>query len=74
MTALFDYYELAHLEEGVGSGFKYKTVPHITLGSIANNPDIREGMSQVEIDAAIARHAPQEPCMTNRWLTMANGG
>ena len=60
MTALFDYYELAHPEEGVGSGFKYKTVPHITLGSIANNPDIREGMSQAEIDAAIARQAPQE--------------
>lgn len=60
MTALFDYYELAHPGEGVGSGFKYKTVPHITLGSIANNPDIREGMSQAEIDAAIARHAPQE--------------
>ena len=60
MTALFDYYELAHPEEGVGSGFKYKTVPHITLGSIANNPDIREGMSQAEIDAAIASHAPQE--------------
>ncbi len=37
MTALFDYYELAHPEEGVGSGFKYQTVPHITLKSIANN-------------------------------------
>lgn len=37
MTALFDYYELAHPEEGVGSGFRYKTVPHITLKSIANN-------------------------------------
>jgi len=37
MTALFDYYELAHPGEGVGSGFKYKTVPHITLKSIANN-------------------------------------
>ena len=60
MTALFDYYQLAHPGEGVGSGFKYKTVSHITLGSIANNPDIREGMSQAEIDAAIARHAPQE--------------
>ena len=60
MTALFDYYELAYPEDGVGSGFKYKTVPHITLASIAHNPDIREGMSQVEIDAAIARHAPQE--------------
>ncbi|HRI28476.1 MAG TPA: site-specific DNA-methyltransferase, partial [Chitinophagales bacterium] len=37
MTALFDYYQLAHPHEGVGSGFKYKTVPHITLKSIANN-------------------------------------
>ena len=60
MTALFDYYELAHSDEGVGSGFNYKTVSHITLGSIANNPGIREGMTQEEIEAAIARHAPQE--------------
>jgi len=112
MTAVFDYYELAHPEEGVGSGFKYKTVPHITLKSIANNPEIdgihekwqkkleplREHLNallkqswkeweipreaadswpqeavnthaewwtlrrkrQEEIDAAIARHAPQE--------------
>ncbi len=60
MTALFDYYELAHPEEGVGSGFKYKTVPHVTLKSIANNPDIKPGMSKGAIDAAIARHAEQE--------------
>jgi len=60
MTAAFDYYELAHPREGVGSGFKYKTVPHVTLKSIANNPDIREGMTHEQIDAAIARHAPQE--------------
>lgn len=37
MTALFDYYKLAHQSEGVSSGFNYKVVPHITLGSIANN-------------------------------------
>jgi adenine-specific DNA-methyltransferase len=37
MTAVFDYYQLAHSSEGVGSGFKYETVPHITLKSIANN-------------------------------------
>ncbi len=60
MTALFDYYELAHPREGVGSGFIYKTVPHITLKSIANNPDIKEGLTREQIDAAIARHAPQE--------------
>ena len=60
MTALYDYYELAYPNEGVGSGFVYETVPHISLSSIANNPDIREGMTQAEINAAIARHAPQE--------------
>lgn len=39
-TAVFDYYELARPDEGVGSGFRYKTVPHITLKSIANNEEI----------------------------------
>ena len=37
MIANYDYYQLAHAQEGVGSGFVYKTVPHITLKSIANN-------------------------------------
>lgn len=60
MAADFDYYELAHREEGVGSGFRYKTVPHVTLKSIANNPEIREGMTREQIDAAIAHYADQE--------------
>ncbi len=37
MTATFDYYKLAYPDEGVGSGFEYKKVPHITLKSIAND-------------------------------------
>jgi adenine-specific DNA-methyltransferase len=37
MKAVFDYYDLAHPAEGVGSAFKYKTVPHVTLKGIANN-------------------------------------
>ncbi len=37
MTAGFYFYKLAHPQEGVGSGFLYTTVPHVTLGSIANN-------------------------------------
>jgi adenine-specific DNA-methyltransferase len=36
MTATFEYYELAHPEQGVRSGFVYKTVPHVSLKSIAN--------------------------------------
>lgn len=52
MTATFDYYKLAHEEQGVGSGFAYKTVPHITLKSIANNePPATEILyDQPEID------------------------
>ncbi|MGE3345581.1 MAG: site-specific DNA-methyltransferase, partial [Vicinamibacterales bacterium] len=50
-----------HATEGdVRKGFVYKRVPHVTLKSIANNPDIREGMTREEIDAAIARHAETE--------------
>lgn len=52
MTATFDYYKLAHTEQGVSSGFIYKTAPHITLGSIANNePPATETLyDQPEID------------------------
>lgn len=42
MTASFDYYKLRYPEEGLQGGFIYKTVPHITLKSIANNPEIDE--------------------------------
>ena len=42
------------------SGFVYKTVPHVTLKSIANNPEIREGMTREQVDQAIARHAETE--------------
>jgi adenine-specific DNA-methyltransferase len=41
-------------------GFVYERVQHITLKSIANNPDIQEGMSREQIDAAIRRHAEYE--------------
>ncbi len=44
----------------IRQGFVYKTVPHVTLKSIANNPDIRDGMTRAEIDAAIKRHADTE--------------
>lgn len=60
MTATFDYYTLAHPDQGVGSGFKYKTVPHVTLKSIANNPEIKEGMTREQIDRAIAKYADTE--------------
>ena len=60
MTAVYDYYNLKHPKEGIASGFVYKTVPHVTLKSIANNPEIKPGMKRDEIDAAINRHAETE--------------
>jgi adenine-specific DNA-methyltransferase len=60
MTAVYDYYSLAQPSEGISSGFKYKTVPHVTLKSIANNPEIKAGLTRKQIDATIARHAEQE--------------
>ena len=37
MTAHFDYYKLANPKDGIGSGFEYKQIPHITLKSVAHN-------------------------------------
>jgi len=68
MAANFDYYELAHPDEGVGSGFHYKSVPHVTLKSIANNPEIRENMTREQIDAAIAHYAEQETLCDQPYL------
>jgi adenine-specific DNA-methyltransferase len=42
MTASYDYFELRYPHEGLKGGFIYKTVPHVTLRSIANNPEIDE--------------------------------
>ena len=44
----------------IKKGFVCKRVPHVTLKSIANNPDIREGMTRDEINAAIQRYADTE--------------
>jgi len=57
MTAAYDYYELAHPEEGVGSGFTYKIVPHVTLKSIANDePPGQETLyDQPTVDRKITR-------------------
>ena len=44
----------------IKKGFVYRRVPHVTLKSIANNPDIKEGMTRQQIDAAISKHADTE--------------
>jgi adenine-specific DNA-methyltransferase len=47
-------------EDDIKKGFVYKRVPHVMLKSIANNPDIKEGMTREQIDVAIAKHADNE--------------
>jgi adenine-specific DNA-methyltransferase len=56
MTASFDYFELRYPHEGLRGGFIYKTVPHVTLKSIANNPEIDEiyGRLHPAVEAALA--------------------
>lgn len=60
MTQVFDYFSLKYPEEGVSSGFIYKTVPHVMLGGISNNPNIKKGLNLVSIEEIIKREAPQE--------------
>jgi adenine-specific DNA-methyltransferase len=56
MTASYDYYELRYPHEGLRGSFIYKTVPHVTLKSIANNPEIDEIYERMQpaIEAALA--------------------
>jgi adenine-specific DNA-methyltransferase len=44
----------------IRQGFLYEKALRITLGSIANNPDIKEGMTRDEIDSAVKRHGDFE--------------
>ncbi len=69
MTASYEYFELKYPLEGLKGGFIYKTVPHVTLKSIAQNPEI-DGIHQErhpEIVAALdqlnekLRKSPPEP-------------
>lgn len=56
MTSSFDYYELRYPHEGLRGGFIYKTVPHVTLKSIANNLEIDAIYDRMHstIEAALA--------------------
>lgn len=76
MTASYDYYELKYPHEGLKGGFIYKTVPHVTLKSIANNPEIDEIYERMHpaIEKALAelnatlRASPPKP------FTVTEGG
>ena len=41
MTAVYDYYELVNPDRGVGSGFRYKTVPYVSPSVLAGYAEDR---------------------------------
>lgn len=47
-------------ESDIRKGFVNKRAPHVTLKSIASNPDIKTGMKREDVQKAIARHSEQE--------------
>lgn len=49
LTAKYDYYALVDNAKGTAGGFRYKTAPHVTLKSIAQNP---------LLDPIFANHEP----------------
>lgn len=70
MTASFDYFALRYPHEGLRGGFIYKTVPHVTLKSIANNAEIDTIYERMHpamasalaaLNAALKTHAPATP-------------
>lgn len=69
MTASYDYYNLKYPHEGLRGSFIYRTVPHVKLKSIANNPEVDEIWSNLHpsIESSLAelnvalRSADTEP-------------
>ena len=57
LTANYKYYALAHIQEGVSSGFKYEAIKHITLKSIATgeNPKYKYLFDNPILDNSKAR-------------------
>ncbi len=50
LAASFPYYDLAHPAQGVRGGFRYKTVPHITLESIAQDKRLDPVFSKYQLE------------------------
>ncbi len=57
MTANYDYYELAHPSEGVGAGFRYRSVPKVSPRTLGYDEPSNETAlyDQPHIDRAKAR-------------------
>jgi adenine-specific DNA-methyltransferase len=57
LTNVYPYYRLAHVDEGLKSGFEYETASHITLGSIAQNEqaEIEVLYDRPKVDKSVVR-------------------
>lgn len=57
MTAVYEYYELAHPEEGVSSGFKYKSASRLMPSTVANaeSPKVEVLYDQPFVDTSKVR-------------------
>jgi adenine-specific DNA-methyltransferase len=61
LTAKYDFFKLKNESAGVVGGFRYKTISHITLKSIAQNSNL---------DPIVAKH---EPILEERLRTVSEG-
>jgi adenine-specific DNA-methyltransferase len=46
--------------DDIRKGFVYKRVPHVTLKAIANNPDLKEGLSTKQINEIVSKYSDSE--------------
>lgn len=61
VTTNLGYYLLAQPKEGIGSGLLYESVPHIKLGSITNNPEIKPGLKGNKLQEIISKYSDKRP-------------
>jgi adenine-specific DNA-methyltransferase len=60
VTANFEYFKLAHPDEGVGSGFVYKILPRISSKLILNCTEIVPNLENKKIEKILNKYAPIE--------------
>jgi adenine-specific DNA-methyltransferase len=59
MARRYPWFRLVE-DNDVRRGIRCRTVPHVTLKSIAQNHELRDGLNKAEVDIAIARNADHE--------------
>ncbi len=60
MTSLFAYYKLTNETVGIDGGLEYDSVTRISAKSIIDNPEIRDGVAETEIDGLLKKHSDRQ--------------